>query len=374
MTRVRDLSEEQILERIVPLLPRGSATLLGPGDDAAVLAAPDGRFVVSTDVLVEDRHFRARWSTGYDVGRRAAAQNLADIAAMGARPTALVTALVVPGETDVDWVTGLAKGLADGCAPVGAGAVGGDLSSGPCLVVSVTVHGDLEGRDAVLRSGARPGDVVAHAGVRGWSAAGLALLEAGLVRAPLSPVPVEVSDGVHLEDAWEQLVSAHLRPEPPLAAGVAAADAGATAMLDLSDGLLRDAGRLAAASGVRLDLDPGAFAADRDVLRSAARAVAAAKGLGDPGWGPGRSDVDGMLDGWIWGGGEDHSLLATFPPDAELPTGWTAVGRVLEAAVDGMADGGADGITSGGGAAPAPAVTIGGEAPDVGQGWDHFRS
>lgn len=392
MTRVRDLSEEQILERIVPLLPRGSATLLGPGDDAAVLAAPDGRFVVSTDVLVEDRHFRARWSTGYDVGRRAAAQNLADIAAMGAKPTALVTSLVVPGETDVEWVTGLAKGLADGCAPVGAGAVGGDLSGGPCLVVSVTVHGDLEGRDAVLRSGARPGDVVAHAGVRGWSAAGLALLEAGLVRAPLSPVPVEVSDGVHLEDAWEQLVSAHLRPEPPLAAGVAAAEAGATAMLDLSDGLLRDAGRLAAASGVRLDLDPGAFAADRDVLRSAARAVAAAQGLGDPGWGPGRSDVDGMLDGWIWGGGEDHSLLATFPPDVELPAGWTAVGRVLEAPVDGgvpsggAADvaggdgagrdgaGGADGATSDGGTAPAPAVTIGGEAPDVGQGWDHFRS
>jgi thiamine-monophosphate kinase len=358
VTRVRDLSEEQILARIVPLLPRGSATLLGPGDDAAVLAAPDGRFVVSTDVLVEDRHFRARWSTGYDVGRRAAAQNLADIAAMGARPTALVTSLVVPGETDVEWVTGLARGLADGCAPVGAGAVGGDLSSGPCLVVSVTVHGDLEGRDAVLRSGARPGDVVAHAGVRGWSAAGLALLEAGLVRAPLSPVPVEVSDGVHLEDAWEQLVSAHLRPEPPLAAGVAAAEAGATAMLDLSDGLLRDAGRLAAASGVRLDLDAGAFAGDRDVLRSAARAVAAAKGLGDPGWGPGRADVDGILDGWIWGGGEDHSLLATFPPDAPLPAGWTAVGRVLEALSDGA----------------ARAVTIGGEVPDVGQGWDHFRA
>ena len=242
--------------------------------------------------------------------------------------------------------------------------VGGDLSSGDDVVVAVTVHGDLGGRAPVLRSGAQVSDVVAHAGRRGWSAAGLALLDHDL--GPLD----------------QGLVDAYLRPEPPLDAGPESA-----AMLDLSDGLLRDAGRLAAASGVRLDLDPGAFAADRDVLRSAARAVAAATGLGDPGWGPGRSDVDGMLDGWIWGGGEDHSLLATFPPDVELPAGWTAVGRVLEAPVDGgvpsggAADaaggdgaGGADGATSDGGTAPAPAVTIGGEAPDVGQGWDHFRS
>lgn len=365
--RVRDLSEEQILERIVPLLPQGVATLLGPGDDAAVVAAPDGRFVVSTDVLVEDRHFRTRWSTGYDVGRRAAAQNLADVAAMGARPTALVTSLVVPGDTALDWVTDLARGLADGCAPVGAGAVGGDLAGGPCLMVSVTVHGDLEGREPVRRSGARPGDVVAHAGVQGWSAAGLALLDAGLVQVPLSAAPLEVTDGVVLEDAWERLVAAHLRPEPPLDAGVAAARAGATAMLDVSDGLLRDAGRVARASGVRLDLDPDAFAADREALRSAARAVAAATGLGDPGWGPGRSDIDGLTDAWVWSGGEDHGLLATFPSGAELPEGWSAVGRVLDPGA----------VTSGAVAAGAAApglVTIGGEVPAVGPGWDHFRA
>jgi thiamine-monophosphate kinase len=362
VTRVRDLSEEQILERIVPLLPRGSATLLGPGDDAAVLAAPDGRFVVSTDVLVEDRHFRARWSTGYDVGRRAAAQNLADIAAMGARPTGLVTSLVVPGDTELDWVTGFARGLADGCASTGAGAVGGDLSGGPCLVVSITVHGDLEGRSPVLRSGARPGDVVAHAGVRGWSAAGLALLETGLVRVPLSAAPLEVTDGVLLEDEWERLVAAYLRPDPPLEAGVLAGQAGATAMLDMSDGLLRDAGRIGRASGVRIDLDAGAFAKDREVLRSAARAVAAATGLGDPGWGPGNADIDGLVGRWIWAGGEDHGLLATFPAGTRLPAGWTAVGHVHAAAE--AQDGGETG----------PVVTIGGEALDVGPGWDHFRS
>ncbi|MFI9487291.1 thiamine-phosphate kinase [Promicromonospora sp. NPDC052451] len=375
--RVRDLSEEQILEHIVPLLPRGDATLVGPGDDAAVLAAPDGRFVVSTDVLVEDRHFRARWSTGYDVGRRAAAQNLADVAAMGARPTALVTSLVVPGDTDLEWVTGLARGLADGCAPVGAGAVGGDLAGGPCLMVSVTVHGDLEGRAPVLRSGARPGDVVAHAGVQGWSAAGLALLEAGLVQAPLSSAPLEVTDGVVLEDAWERLVAAYLRPDPPLAAGIAAARAGATAMLDVSDGLLRDAGRVARASGVRLDLDPDAFPAGRAELRSAARAVAAATGLGDPGWGPGRSDVDGLTDAWVWSGGEDHGLLATFPAGTVLPAGWTAVGRVLDpgsAAAGSAAAGSAVTGSAAAGSAVIGDVTIGGEAPTATPGWDHFRA
>jgi thiamine-monophosphate kinase len=369
VTRVRDLSEEQILERIVPLLPRGSATLLGPGDDAAVLAATDGRFVVSTDVLVEDRHFRTRWSTGYDVGRRAVAQNFADVAAMGARPTALVTSLVVPGDTELDWVTGLATGLADGCAPVGAGAVGGDLSGGPCLVVSITVHGDLEGRAPVLRSGARPGDVVAHAGVRGRSAAGLALLEAGLVRAPLtaapqsaaprSVAPLEVADGVLLEDEWARLVAAYLRPDPPLTAGVAAAEAGATSMLDVSDGLLRDAERVARASGVRIDLDAAAFAEDRNALRSAARAVAAATGLGDPGWGPGRADIDGIVGRWVWAGGEDHGLLATFPAGTRLPAGWTAVGQVHEQGEAGRGE---------------PGVTIGGQAPAAVSGWDHFRA
>jgi thiamine-monophosphate kinase len=225
------------------------------------------------------------------------------------------------------------------------------------------VHGDLEGRAPVLRSGARPGDVVAHAGVRGWSAAGLALLEAGLVRVPLSSAPLEVTDGVLLEDTWERLVAAYLRPEPPLAAGVSAAEAGATSMLDMSDGLLRDAARIARASGVRLDLDPGAFAADRETLRSAARAVAAATGLGDPGWGPGTADIDGLTGAWVWAGGEDHGLLATFPGGTRLPAGWTAVGEVLEAAAPGPA--GPD--------AAEPAVTIGGKAPDVGAGWDHFR-
>lgn len=323
---VADLSEAQLLSRIFPLLPQGPATILGPGDDAAVVSAPDGRFVVSTDVLVEDHHFRRAWSTGYDVGWRAAMQNLADCAAMGARTTSLVVALVIPGSLEVGWVTDLARGLADACSRHGASVVGGDLSGGDRVVVAVTVHGDLEGREPVLRSGARPGDVLAHAGVLGRSAAGLALLEAG--RGAAAP----------------GLVAGFLRPDPPLDAGVGAASAGATAMLDVSDGLLRDAGRIAAASGVVIDLDDPAVALADDLaaLQPACEAL----------------ETEPLA--WLLTGGEDHGMLATFPAGAPLPPGFRPVGRV-----HGERDG----------AVPSELVrvTVCGEAPTVhGGGWDHF--
>ncbi len=315
-----DLGEDGVLEQILPRLPRGAATLLGPGDDAAVVQAPDGRTVVSTDVLVEGRHFRRQWSTAADVGWRAAVQNLADIAAMGARPTALVVAIVCPLDLPVSWLTGLADGLAAACGPQ-IGVVGGDLSAGDELVVSVTVLGDLAGAAPVLRSGARPGDVLAHAGVRGRSAAGLAALVAGL------------------GDSLGEVVAGYLRPVCPLAAGPAAALAGATAMLDVSDGLLRDAGRLAGASGVTLDLDEPAvaFAADLAALAPAALATG----------------LDARV--WVLAGGEDHGLLATFPPSVELPAPFRPIGRVLP---------GTEG----------PRVLVGGRVPQGIVGWDHFRA
>jgi len=315
---VSDLTEQGLLDLILPHLPVGSGTLVPPGDDAAVVAAPDGRYVVTCDVLVEDVHFRRRWSSGQDVGRRAAMQNLADVAAMGARSVALVVGLVVPRETPVAWVEDLARGLGDACRPLDVGVVGGDLSSGPALMVSVTAHGDLEGRAPVRRGGARPGDVVAHAGRRGWSAAGLGLLTAGR------------------EDADPGLVAAYRSPEPALAAGPAAARAGATAMLDVSDGLLVDAGRLARASGVTLALDaPGDVFAD-DVARL----------------GPAAALLGADPVGWVLAGGEDHGLLATFPPDAVLPPPFRAVGVVRERG--------------------AEDVLVAGAAPTVAPGWDHF--
>ncbi|NHT18203.1 thiamine-phosphate kinase [Cellulomonas sp. IC4_254] len=325
---VADLSEDGLLARIFPHLPAGDRTLLGPGDDAAVLAAPDGRFVVSTDVLVEGRHFRRAWSTGEDVGWRAAMQNLADVAAMGARPTAIVVSLVVPGDLPVAWVEGLARGLGAACATVGAGVVGGDLSGGDSVVVAVTVHGDLGGADPVLRSGARPGDVVALAGTVGRSAAGLALLAAGR------------------SEADPDVVAVHRRPQPPLVAGPAAAAAGATAMLDVSDGLLRDGERLAGASGVVLDLDDPAGALADDV---AAVAGAAAELGADP-------------TAWVLGGGEDHGLLATFPAGSTLPPGFRRIGVVRAAEAAGAGGGG-----------PAGTVLVGGARPGVSTGWEHFR-
>ena len=322
---VGDLGEDALLAQVFPLLPYGDLTSLGPGDDAAVVSAPDGRVVVSTDVLVEDRHFRRRWSSGEDVGRRAAAQNLADIAAMGAHPTSLVVALVAPPDLPASWVEGLARGLAEVCGPHGVGVVGGDLSGGSEVVVGVTVLGDLQGKAPVRRSGARAGDVVAHAGVRGRSAAGLALLSAGW----------------RDDEDTRTLVAGYLRPEAPLAAGPVAAARGATAMLDVSDGLLRDAGRLARASGVVLDLDDPATAFGDDL----ALLAGAASRLG----------VDPVE--WVLTGGEDHGLLATFPAGVDLPPPFRVIGTVLAAT---------SGTTPGD-------VLVAGRVPVLRTtGWDHF--
>src|SRR3954463_1189260 len=242
---VRDVGEFGAIARILAHAGTARVTQVGPGDDAAVLWAPDGRVVATTDVLVEGRHFRRDWSSAEDIGHKAAAANLADVSAMGGVATALVVGLACPADTPTSWLEGVATGLAEECAPLGAAVVGGDtVSSAPdssAVVLSVTALGDLGGRAPVLRSGARPGDVVALAGRLGWSACGLAVLRRGFS----SPVAA---------------VSAHRRPSPPYAAGPAAAEAGASSMCDVSDGLLADVGHLAADSRVTVDLDGAALA------------------------------------------------------------------------------------------------------------------
>ncbi|MCU1674403.1 MAG: thiamine-monophosphate kinase [Frankiales bacterium] len=267
----RDVGEFGLIGRVVERLGTSPYVLLGPGDDAAVVAAPDGRVVATTDVLVEGVHFRRDWSSAYDIGRKAAAVNLADVAAMGARGTALLVGLAAPAELPVEWALRFTDGLRDEAALVGAAVVGGDVVRSEVLVVSVTALGDLEGRGPVTRAGAQPGDVVVLAGELGRSAAGLALLE----------------EGVH----EGELVDAHRRPTPPYALGALLALAGATSMCDVSDGLLSDVRHLTRASGVRIDLD------DADEL--------------------------------FLTGGEDHALVATLPPTAVLPDGCRVVGRVL---------------------------------------------
>jgi thiamine-monophosphate kinase len=287
---VGELGEVALIAAVTARFGGGDAVLLGPGDDAAVLAAPDRRVVASTDVLVEGRHFRRDWSSATDVGVRAAAANLSDIAAMGAVSTALLVGLAVPPDLDSQWVLDLADGLAEEAQRAGAVVAGGDLVRGEHVTVAVTALGDLQGRDPVTRAGARPGDLVAVTGRLGWAAAGFAVLSRGF-RSP------------------RVLVDAHRRPAPPYDEGPRAADLGATAMVDVSDGLVSDLAHLAAASGVCVRLDRDAFFVPPE-LTDTARALNA-----DP--------VQ-----WLLTGGDDHALVATFPADVDLPMAWSVVGRV----------------------------------------------
>jgi thiamine-monophosphate kinase len=305
------LGEFGLIDRVTRDRPQPPTTLLGPGDDTAVVAAPDGRVVATTDVLVADVHFRFDWSTPEQIGRKAAAANFADVAAMGAVPTALLVGLAAPPDTPVATLAGLADGLWAEAAAVGAGLVGGDVVESATLVLAVTALGSLEGRAPVTRAGARPGDVVALAGRVGWAAAGLAVLERGF----WSPGAV---------------VAAHRVPEPPYAAGPAAARAGATAMIDVSDGLLADLGHVAAASGVLIDVR---------APEVPARLAEVGAALG----------VDPLS--WLLTGGEDHALAATFPPDVALPPAFTPIGAVR---------------------AGDPGVLVDGRPYEGDPGWVHF--
>jgi thiamine-monophosphate kinase len=311
-------------------LPPNPRTLVGIGDDAAVLAAPDGRVVATTDFLIEGRHFRRDWAGAADVGHKAAARSLADIAAMGAEPSALLVALAAPPGLPVSWARELAEGLAAECVRGGASVIGGDTARADHVILAVTGLGDLAGRNPVLRSGAAPGDLVAVAGPLGHAAAGLALLTAGITDDPL--------------------VREHLRPSPPYDAGPEAAGLGATAMIDVSDGLLADLGHIADASRVRIDLDSASLRPG-DRLLAAARAVSGADRYvsGDRTGLAARPNNDIALD-WVLTGGEDHSLAATFPAGTRLPPRWRVIGTV----------------------GPGEGVVVDGQPRAGTRGWNHF--
>jgi thiamine-monophosphate kinase len=308
----------RVLARLGPVPTPG--VLLGPGDDAAVVAAPDGRVVASTDLMVENRHFRRDWSSGHDVGRKAAAANLADIVAMGARPTALLVGLAAPAELELDWVDAFVDGLRAEAAALGAAVVGGDVVAADRVMVAVTALGDLEGRPALTRAGAQPGDLVVVLGSPGRAAAGLALLQAG----------------------YDQpLVGAHRRPEPPYDEALALARSGAaTAMIDTSDGLLADLGHLAEASGVRVELRSASLAIDAEM-----RVAADLLGV-DP--------VE-----WALGGGDDHCFAAT------VQAGWTGGGTPI-GVVRATGEGGAGSVEIG------SVVLTDRDPPQLG-GHAHFR-
>lgn len=257
-------------------------------------------------------HFRRDWSSAEDVGVKAAAQNLADIAAMGAVPTALLVGLACPADLPVAWAREFTAAFDAESTRAGAVLVGGDVSRSATLTVAVTALGDLEGRPPVTRSGADPGDVVALTGRLGWSAAGFAVLSRGF-RSPA------------------QVIAAHRRPAPPYAEGPVAATCGATAMCDVSDGLVQDLGHIAAASAVQIGIETARLELGPR-LQDVGRAL----------------NVDPMR--WLLTGGEDHALVATFPSASSVPGGWTMIGRVREG----------EGVLVDGAAYPLP-------------GWDSFR-
>jgi thiamine-monophosphate kinase len=298
---VADVGEFGLIEMIQPVFAQGSDVVVGPGDDAAVLTVPSGQVVVSTDLLVENRHFRCDWSSAEDIGHKAAAANLSDINAMGGTATGMVLGLGVPGTLATAWVRDLARGVAEEVAITGTSVLGGDVTAAEQILLSVTVLG-VCADGPVRRSGARPGDVVAVCGRIGWAAAGHHVLGRGF-RSP------------------RVVVEAHRRPEPPYTAGPEAAKLGATALIDLSDGLLGDLGHVARESGVAIDISSGAFD-----LAEPLHAVGAALG------------VDPL--GYVLTGGEDYALAGTFPADVTLPERWTVVGTVGEGSgvtVDGAA-------------------------------------
>ena len=290
-----EVGEFGLIDRLTSGLTSNQHVILGPGDDTAIVSAPDGRTLVTVDILIEGRHFRRDWSTPVDIGRKAAAASLADIAAMGGTATALVIAFAAPSDLPAAWAMQCMSGMSEEAALVGASIVGGDISAADSIVISVTALGDLAETTPVLRSGAKPGDRIAVAGRVGWSAAGLAVLSRGF-RSP------------------RVLVNAHRFPEPPYAVGPLAAKSGATAMIDVSDGLIADARHVAEASGVVMSLTSSSLEVPEEM-----RATAAAY------------NIDPRL--WLLTGGEDHALLATFGGRRKLPAGFTQIG-VVEAAGD----------------------------------------
>jgi len=303
---IGDIGEFGLIDQLRAHIGDNRHVLIGPGDDAAHISTNDGSFVVSTDLLVEGRHFRRDWSSPHDVGRKAAASNLSDINAMGGVATALTVGFGAPADLPVSWALEMVRGFEVECAHVGAHIVGGDVTASDSIVIAVTAMGDAA--RPVRRSGALPGDVVAYAGDLGLAAAGFATLSRGF-RSP------------------KAAVEAHRVPHPPYAAGPQAARAGATSMTDISDGLIADLGHIATASAVAIDLDSSAF-----VVPEAVSTVAEALG---------RSALDFVLTG-----GDSYALVATFSSETTLPDGWTAIGVVADGAgvtVDGQVHDGPDG-------------------------------
>ncbi|WP_158595445.1 thiamine-phosphate kinase [Galactobacter caseinivorans] len=339
---VAEASESRIIEILLASYPQaapaaaethahaaGSGVLLGMGDDAALLRFPGGRVLTTVDSLVEGQDFLREWPCGYrttgrDVGFKSTAQNVSDINAMGGRSVGALVALSLPRDVELAWVQGYAQGVSDAARVLGAdgfGIVGGDLSLAGEVTATMTVLGS-PGEAVVTRSGAKAGDRIVVAGHHlGRADAALSLLNS-----------TEPQDRVETwGDLERRVAEAMFRPLPPLSVGPEACRV-LTSLMDVSDGLLRDASRIAAASGVALRLDPAAI--DEEGARLS-------------GW-AGRHAGDAVRRVLL--GGEDHLLLGTCPPHGPLPDGFRELGTVTD----------------------GQGVWLGERSLDAARGFDHF--
>lgn len=292
------MGEFHIIDKLREIAESGAqrvwapAPLVGSGDDSAVIGFETTNVAMSVDMFVEDKHFRTDWATGIDIGRRCAAASMSDICAMGTTPTTLLVAMSAPSETPFALVREIFTGLVEEAGNAGAQVVGGDMSAGDKITISVTALGSCAKKGILTRSGAKVGDVVAINGVLGRAAAGLRVLQRGL-RAP------------------RVLVDAYRYPTIDYTAGVQARNAGAHAMMDISDGLIADLGHMARASQVTVDIETASLRVTEELT-----SIASAFG------------VDPLQ--WVLTGGDDNVLAATFSPGTELPPGFYCIGQVRD--------------------------------------------
>ena len=312
MTRLSELGESHIVSRVLTRNPEPAHVIVGPGDDAAV-TAPEGRLVSTADMLVENEDFTRDWLDWRLLGRKAAAQNLADVCAMGAVPHGLLVSLAIPDDTDIADLEALYSGLFDEAERAGAALectvpiIGGDLSSSKLIVIAITALGTVPEGSAILRSGAQPGDSLYLAGTVGRAAAGLDLLFAGLRRETAGP-------------ELRPLIETQLAPRPDYGA---LRVIGASAMIDVSDGLSLDLARVATASGVGIELDRALLADLIDPLLPAAEFVLDARAANGT-----AATAEDLALSWVLDGGEDHGFAASASSRQSPGVGWRRIGRV----------------------------------------------
>jgi thiamine-monophosphate kinase len=302
-----------LLKRIGGDSRPGSPLLVPPGDDAAALFLPAGEAaLLTTDTLVEGTHFRRPWTAPADLGWKLVMSAASDVSAMGGRPLALVIAVSAPGAMAAEEFLDLMAGAQAAATDVGCALAGGDTTSSPILVLTATLVGAAPKEGLLRRTGARPGDLVLVTGTLGEAAAGLGVLDLACASDPLpegrwlraeSPLPglaarlEPLGFSAGRAAALAESARRFLRPSPPFAAGRVLAAAGASALIDISDGVASEAAWIAAGSQVGIVLE-----AARMPIGDGARAWAAKREI-DP--------LDLAL-----GGGEDYELLMTAPPHA----------------------------------------------------------